>query len=138
MDAIAALLAGGAVILPTDTVYGLCSLPEHAASLDELKGRPAGMPIALIYPSVDDAPPLPPAARSVLPGPYTFVVGGRGVRVPELPAATAKVLARVGPVAATSANLHGGPDPARLDDVPAELRAGCAAEVDGGALPGIA
>jgi tRNA A37 threonylcarbamoyladenosine synthetase subunit TsaC/SUA5/YrdC len=39
-------------------------------------------------------------------------------------------------VMATSANLHGGPDPSRLDDVPPEIHAGCAAAVDAGTLPG--
>jgi L-threonylcarbamoyladenylate synthase len=39
-------------------------------------------------------------------------------------------------VAATSANLHGGPDPRRLSDVPAEILAGVAAALDGGELPG--
>ena len=38
-------------------------------------------------------------------------------------------------MAATSANLHGGPDPRRLDDVPDEIRA-AAVLVDGGELPG--
>jgi L-threonylcarbamoyladenylate synthase len=39
-------------------------------------------------------------------------------------------------VAATSANLHGGADPARLGDVPDDLRSGAAAVVDAGDLPG--
>jgi L-threonylcarbamoyladenylate synthase len=39
-------------------------------------------------------------------------------------------------VAATSANLHGEPDPARLEDVPKELLDACGAAVDGGELPG--
>jgi L-threonylcarbamoyladenylate synthase len=38
---------------------------------------------------------------------------------------------------ATSANLHGGPDPRRLGDVPEEIREGCGALVDGGELPGV-
>jgi tRNA A37 threonylcarbamoyladenosine synthetase subunit TsaC/SUA5/YrdC len=46
------------------------------------------------------------------------------------------VLARVDAVAATSANLHGGPETRRLADVPVEIRAGAAALVDGGDLPG--
>jgi L-threonylcarbamoyladenylate synthase len=46
------------------------------------------------------------------------------------------VVEQVGAVAATSANLPGGPDPRRLDDVPAELLEGAAAVVDGGDLPG--
>ena len=38
-------------------------------------------------------------------------------------------------VAATSANLHGVPDPRRLEDVPEEIQA-AAVLVDGGELPG--
>jgi len=60
------------------------------------------------------------------------------VRVPELSGPGAEVLERVGAVAATSANHHGGPDPRRLEDVPVEIRASAAAVVDGGELPGTA
>ncbi|MDQ3876585.1 MAG: Sua5/YciO/YrdC/YwlC family protein, partial [Actinomycetota bacterium] len=92
-------------------------------------------------------------ARALLPGPFTLVVPNParryrwltgpepekiGVRVPELDWPAAQVLARVVAVAATSANLHGGLDPRRLDDVPAELRSACAAALDGGELPGVA
>lgn len=129
MDAVAALRAGEVVILPTDTVYGLCALPGHAARLNELKGRPEDTPVATLY--------LEPPSPEILPGPYTFLLGGRGIRVPALPPETARILAETGPVAATSANLHGGADPRRLEDVPAELREAAAAEVDGGELPGI-
>ena len=38
---------------------------------------------------------------------------------------------------ATSANLHGGPDPRTLDEVPEEIRAACGALVDAGELPGV-
>ena len=38
---------------------------------------------------------------------------------------------------ATSANRHSGRDPRRLEDVPREIRDGCAAEIDGGELPGV-
>ncbi len=58
------------------------------------------------------------------------------MRVPELDGVTREVLSRVGAVAATSANRHGGIDPRRLEDVPAEIREGCGAVVDGGELPG--
>jgi tRNA A37 threonylcarbamoyladenosine synthetase subunit TsaC/SUA5/YrdC len=47
------------------------------------------------------------------------------------------VFERVGAVAATSANRHGEPDPRALDDIPAEIRAGVAALLDGGELPGV-
>ena len=43
----------------------------------------------------------------------------------------------VGAVMATSANLHRGPDPRRLDEVPEEIRTACGAVVDGGELPGV-
>ena len=59
------------------------------------------------------------------------------MRVPSLPEAAAEVVRAVGAVMATSANLHGGPDPRRLDEVPEEIRAACGALVDGGELPGV-
>ena len=43
----------------------------------------------------------------------------------------------VGVVAATSANLPGGPDPRRIEDIPEEIRAACGAIVDAGELPGV-
>jgi L-threonylcarbamoyladenylate synthase len=153
VDAVAAIRAGEAVILPTDTVYGLCSAPERADRLSALKGRP-DLPVALLCAQVGTLVELVPEARGLieelLPGPYTLVLpnpegrfpelgGGTtiGVRVPVLPDTAFAVVAEVGAVAATSANLHGRPDPRRLDDVPAEIRAACAAEIDGGELPGI-
>ena len=46
-------------------------------------------------------------------------------------------LAAVGwPVLQSSANLAGGPDPRRLDDVPEPIRAGADLVLDGGDLPG--
>ena len=53
-----------------------------------------------------------------------------------LPEATQRVLDEVGALAATSANEPGGPAAASLDEVPARVRAGCGAEVDGGRLNG--
>jgi L-threonylcarbamoyladenylate synthase len=127
--------------------------------LARLKGRDARQPIALVAADVDEllahVPELrgrPEAlARALLPGPFTLVLanperrlawlgGARGdtigVRVPAVDGVAAEMLGRVGALAATSANLHGGPDPRRLADVPPELRAAVAAEVDAGELPG--
>lgn len=158
-DAVAALRAGLPVVLPTDTVYGLCSLPGEDAvrRLYALKRRPEGQPTALLAASVEAllevVPELPePLLRALLPGAYTLVVanparrlpwlaGERpeaiGVRVPALAGDAAAVLAAAGAVAATSANLRGGPDPRRLADLAEEIRAGCGALVDGGELPGM-
>jgi L-threonylcarbamoyladenylate synthase len=162
-EAVAALAAGEPVVLPTDTVYGLCANPFSEAPVRRayrLKGRDDEQPSALLAADVDLLFECVPELRSrvgvliraLLPGSLTLVVpnpAGRyrwltgtkteslGVRVAELPEAAAEVLARAGCVMATSANLPGRPDPARLEDVPEELRAGCSAVVDGGRLPGI-
>ncbi len=163
-DAIAGIRAGQPVILPTDTVYGLCASPdssEPTAELARLKGRDASQPIALLAASLDTLfermPELDGRARAIawalLPGPYTLVLanparrygwlngslpGTIGVRVPVLPADSARVVAAVGAVAATSANATGGPDPVRVEDVPEAIRARCASVLDGGPLSGVA
>jgi L-threonylcarbamoyladenylate synthase len=141
--AVAALRAGRAVILPTDTVYGLCALPEHEDVLYELKVRDRSKPIALLAAEVDAlvaaVPGLDPSVLGqYLPGPYTLVFGNVGVRVPNLPPGADAVVRAVGVVAATSANLSGGrPDPRRVEDIPEEIRAACGAIVDAGELPGV-
>jgi L-threonylcarbamoyladenylate synthase len=147
-ETIAALRGGEPVLLPTDTVYGLCADPAAAGAarrLAELKERDPSQPLALMFADVETAVARLPAAaraRTLLPGPFTVVVpdgtdGPVGIRVPMLPEEAASVVRRVGSVLATSANLHGGPDPRRLDDVPSEIRSACGAELDGGELPGV-
>ncbi len=141
--AVAALRAGRAVILPTDTVYGLCALREHEDVLYELKGRDRSKPVALLAADVDAlvaaVPGLDPSVLGhYFPGPYTLVFGDVGVRVPNLPPGAHAVVRAVGVVAATSANLSGGrPDPRRVEDIPEEIRAACGAIVDAGELPGV-
>jgi L-threonylcarbamoyladenylate synthase len=140
--AVAALRAGRAVILPTDTVYGLCALSGHEDVLYELKGRDRSKPVALLAADVDAlAAAVPGLDLSVLerylPGPYTLVFGAVGVRVPHLPPSAVEVVRAVGVVMASSANLSGGPDPGRVEDVPEKIRAACGAIVDAGELPGV-
>jgi L-threonylcarbamoyladenylate synthase len=140
--AVAALRAGRPVILATDTVYGLCALPEHEDVLYELKGRDRSKPVALLAADVDALVAAVPsldrsAVERYLPGPFTLVFAEAGVRVPDLPARAAQVVRAVGVVASTSANLSGGPDPRRVEDVPEEIRAACGAIVDEGELPGV-
>jgi L-threonylcarbamoyladenylate synthase len=156
---IEALRAGLPVVLPFDTVYGLAAEPhdeESTRRLYELKGRPPTQPTALVAAGVDDLRALLPEldtsrAWHLLPGPLTLVVpnpahrfrwltgtnpDALGIRVPNLPGTTREIVASVGAVVATSANLPGGPDPRRFEDVPEEIRAGAAAAVDGGQVPG--
>ena len=156
---IEALRAGLPVVLPFDTVYGLAAEPSEEVStrrLYELKGRPPTQPTALVAASIDALRAAMPEldltrAWHLLPGPFTFVVANPqrrfpwltgtspetlGVRVPQLAGATHEVLAEVGAVVATSANLPGDPDPRRLEDVPDRIRNGAAAVVDAGEVPG--
>jgi len=161
-EAVAELKEGRPVVLPTDTVYGLCADPYREAPSRELyrmKGTPPEQPMALMANDIDllfECVPelrgrsgtivralLPGFFTLILPNPaerYRWITGSMpnriGVRVPELAGPGAEVLARVGAVVATSANVHGSPDPRRLEEVPVEIRAGAAAVLDGGELPG--
>jgi L-threonylcarbamoyladenylate synthase len=162
-DALEAIRAGRQIVLPTDTVYGLCATPysaEPAEQLRRLKGRDEQQPIALLASDLEmlfECVPelrgragliaralLPGALTLVLPNParrFSWLTGGRpdtiGVRVPELEGDARAIVHRVGAVAATSANITGGPDPKTLDEVPEEIRSAVAVVVDGGELPGI-
>lgn len=155
-ETVAALRAGELVVLPTDTVYGLACLPgreESVRALSALKRRSPEQPVALVAGGREALLELVPELRSavLLHGPFTLVLpnpaerlswltGSRpetiGVRLPSVAGASAELLGEVGVVAATSANLHGGADPRRLDDVPREIRDAVAAALDGGDLPG--
>jgi len=162
-ELVAAIRAGKPVLLPTDTVYGLCASPYQEGpvrALYRLKGRDEHQPTALVASDVETLLDCVPElrgrsgtiARALLPGPYTLVFANQarrfpwltgtrsdtiGVRVPDLSGDARAVLERVGALAATSANRPGEGDPRRLDDVPPEIRVGCAAELDGGELPGV-
>jgi len=161
-DAAAALRAGEPVILPTDTVYGLCAAahdPAPTERLYRLKGRDPAQPSALLAADLDTLLDCIPelrgraeqVARALLPGAYTLVLPNParrfpwltgsspdaiGVRVALLPDATAQVLAQVSAVVATSANRPGEPEPRRIEDVPLEFRNAAGAVVDAGELPG--
>jgi L-threonylcarbamoyladenylate synthase len=161
-EVVAAIRRGQAVVLPTDTVYGLCADAYRAAPVLELyrlKGRGELQPTAFVAADLDvvvDAVPelvgrWEAIARAVLPGAYTLIfpnpaqrfpwlTGNRpqtiGVRVPAVSGDPANVLQQVGAVAATSANRPGEPDPRAVNDIPEELRAGCGAVLDIGPLPG--
>ena len=161
--AVDAVQRGKTVILPTDTVYGLAATAFHADAalrIYRLKNRPVTQPMAILTPDVDMLFELVPElrgkaaliARALLPGPYTLVLpnparrfswltGARddtiGVRVPELEGLSAELVRRVSALAATSANLSGGPDPATIDEVPQDLRDAAGAVIDDSRLPGV-
>ncbi len=131
LEVAAALLASGEVLaVPTDTVYGLAAVVGDAAAvarLSALKRRPASMPIAVLCASLGAArevasswpPDADVLAAALWPGPITLIVPASaglaarlgttdsvGVRVPD-DALCRALLERTGPLAVTSANLHG-------------------------------
>ena len=160
--AVLAIRAGRLAVIPTDTVYGLATTPYSEVPVRRLyraKGRDELRPTALVAADLDLLFECVPElrgragaiARALLPGPFTLILPNParrfrwltgtktetiGVRVPELAGPGGEVLAKVGAIAATSANLPGEPDPRTLADVPEQLRAAAAALVDGGELPG--
>ena len=138
-QAAAALRAGGVVLLPTDTVYGLAALtPDAEEDLFVLKGRPADRSIAVLVADRQAAESLAadiPAPLAALmdrhwPGPLTVVlprpqspapqIGGDretvGVRCPD-PPWLRSLLTEVGSLATTSANRHAQPTPPQAADV---------------------
>ena len=161
-DVVAAIKAGQSAIMPTDTVYGLVATPYHeepVRRLYRLKGRDDTQPTALLAADLDLLFECVPELRGragriaaqLLPGPYTLIfpnparryrwLNGTtlekiGVRVPALSGDAQVILDRVGAVAATSANLPGGPEPRTLAEVPEKLLARLPA-LDGGELPGV-
>jgi L-threonylcarbamoyladenylate synthase len=158
--AVAALRAGEIVVVPTDTVYGIAVDPSRPGATDRLfavKARPTDVPLPILAADADQAFSLAadvsPVARRLAeacwPGGLTIVLPRRagldfdlggaddatiGVRVPdhEVPRALARA---VGPLATTSANLHGRPTPETAAGVAAGL-AGVAVVLDGGRCAG--
>jgi L-threonylcarbamoyladenylate synthase len=144
-----ALLAGRAVVLPTDTVYGLAALPSHQDELLRLKGRPESVPIAVLVADAAQAESatasgLPPLgvvlAAAFWPGPLTLVLPTPrgptlGVRCPDH-AFVRAVAAAVGPIATTSANRHGRPTPEEAGAAAASLSGEVGLVIDGGVVSG--
>jgi L-threonylcarbamoyladenylate synthase len=87
------LAAGRLLAYPTETVYGLGSLPDVAAldRLAALKGRPAGKPFLLLIDGLEMleatglvlSPSARGLAREFWPGPLTLVLRGGEGRVPD-------------------------------------------------------
>jgi L-threonylcarbamoyladenylate synthase len=153
---------GGVALFPADTVYGLATEPDSREGVERLyalKGRPPARPAAVMFFQRDLAlaalPELGPRTRGalerLLPGPVTLLVPNParryplacgpeperlGIRVPALDGALAPLAAARWPVLQSSANVSGGTDARRLDDVDERIRRGVDLQLDGGELPG--
>jgi L-threonylcarbamoyladenylate synthase len=161
------LVAGGTVLIPTDTVYGLAVLASGIGGVEALariKGRDPDKPVAVLVASpaqgleLFDRPgeALTRLASALWPGSLTLVApaatgapapvvsasGTIGVRCPDHELVR-RVAEAVGPLAVTSANPAGGEPLVRLGPLSALIEAWAALSeaslvVDGGPLHGTA
>ncbi len=161
-EAVLRLEAGEVVAVPTDTVYGLAVSAFVPGAIDQLfvaKERPHTLEIPVLVASPDDAAALvdgeiPGIARWWMdrfwPGALTIVLArssGRqnvdlggdgstiGLRCPDS-RLVRELCRRVGPLATTSANLHGEATPPTAAGVAAALDGALGLVLDGGTCEG--
>ncbi len=137
--------AGGLVVFPTETVYGLGGNALDAAAAGKIyaaKGRPSDNPLIIHIADIDEAeaycytnPLFYQLACAFWPGPLTMIMkkravipdavtGGMDTVAVRLPSnSTANTLIRLAgvPIAAPSANLSGHPSPTAREHVIADL-----------------
>lgn len=150
---------GGIVAFPTDTVYGLATLPTLVESIESLyiiKDRNREKAIAILMSSYAELNVVTSAvnplamrlAETFWPGPLTLVLPRHprlpellasnntiGVRVPNHPVAL-RLLKLSGPLAVTSANLSGQENACTSAEVLRQLRGRFHLLLDGGETPG--
>ncbi len=151
------LLAGGVVLLPTDTVYGLAVNPGFPQSVDRLyslKNRPNSRKLPVMVSSAQDLPAMQIDVNDYaqrllrspyMPGPLSLVLGFEGR--PQLPWLLGRdelairipndqrlldVLGKTGPLFVTSANRHGQDTPENLPAVLEQLNGEPDMIIDGG------
>lgn len=140
-EAVDALLDGGVIALPTDTVYGLAAdatNPSAVAKLFELKKREPAKPIAVLIDSLNLFRSLiaevPEGVLELIenhwPGPLTIVARKRGaalqavspgqslgLRMPDNMTALGVINMLGRPIAVTSANTAGEPPFATAEEI---------------------
>lgn len=154
--AVAALRRGELAVLPTDTVYGVAAdafQPRGTRAIFAAKQRGSDVPLPVLVRGPKQLTGLvttvPAAAERLMaaywPGPLTIVVeaephlqwdlgatnGTVAVRMP-LDDLTLEVIRGVGPLAVTSANLHGSPPATTAAGARAQLGDAVAVYLDGG------
>lgn len=150
------LRAGGLVVFPTETVYGLggdATAPGAAQKIYAAKGRPSNNPLIIHIAKPADAERYAVTnelyyklARAFMPGPLTVILPKRpiiphdvtggldtvAVRCPSHPVAHA-LIARFGlPIAAPSANISGRPSPTSVEYCVSDLDGKVDMIIDGG------
>ncbi len=140
-DAVEAVRAGGLIVLPTDTVYGIGCAPSDPEAIDRLfeaKRRPRSLVLPVLVADVAAAERLAlmddrarRLAERFWPGALTLVLPRTeestswplgeeretiGLRVPGSETAL-ELLREAGPLAVTSANRSGAPTPLTCEEV---------------------
>ncbi len=151
------LRAGGIIVFPTETVYGLGALADSCFGpheLFEIKVRPSTLPIPLLVETEDaldiygvEVPEYAHAlACEFWPGALTLIVkasdavprdfrapdGSIGVRSPDHEVVMQLIQAAGGPLFATSANTHGNPAPGSFDEIEQRIISHADVVIDGG------
>ena len=150
---------GGLIVFPTDTVYGLASLPSRTEYIERLyivKGRNSSRAIALLLSGMQELVLVTTQvnqtalqlAKKFWPGPLTLITARHpslpkilspeptiGVRVPDHPLAL-ELLRLTGPLAVTSANLSGKESALSAEEAMAQLDGRVHLVLDGGRSPG--
>ncbi len=137
-EAKAVLEAGGLVIVPTETVYGIACNPSVPGALEKLiaaKGRDGNKPVARLAANPKQVSQtaknwntgLQSLATTYWPGPLTMVVetddGWTGYRIPDHAVALALAQTCGCTLALTSANLSGDPDTKTAQEAMASVEA---------------
>ncbi len=156
------IAVGGVAVFPADTVYGLACEPDTREAVERLyalKGRRPDKPAAVMFfdreLAFDALPEMGPRTRALLerllPGGITALLPNPlrryplacgpdphtlGLRVPALGPEIEALASMRWPVMQSSANLAGGIDAQRLDEVPEPIRRGADLLLDGGELAG--
>ena len=158
--AVTALHAGGVVVFPTETFYGLAVDPRSAAAVAKifaLKRRAPDQPLPLIAGGVgqvvEHVGTLTALAGRLAergwPGPLTLIIpasrelcdavhlgtGKVAVRVPADPVARALAERAGHAITSTSANISGDPPAATPEQVVASLGSGIDVLIDSGPTP---
>jgi len=142
-QAIEILSAGGIVVFPTDTAFGIgCRIDKEKAieRLFEIRNRPTSQAVPVLVDSIGMAKeyllPLPKEVEDLMkkcwPGALTIVFpckaskvpslvrgGGRtlGVRMPDHPVPLQLIKVLGVPILGTSANFHDAPTPYKFKDL---------------------
>ncbi len=153
------LNAGGLIVFPTDTIYGLASKFDNLSAIQRIytvKDRDQTKALAVLVGNISQveevSDEIPPIAKRLMekfwPGALTIVLqksnkivtplsqdNSIGIRIPD--DQFVRLLSEnTGPLATTSANISGLPSTTNVSEVLAQLRDLVDLIIDGGESPG--